>query len=426
MKSRMKKNCLFLVLFLFSFVINAQEPEQWSRFRGPNGQGISSVTGLPTEWSAEDNIAWKTAIPGDGWSSPVVWDDHVFLTSTTSEGTECHVIAVDLKSGKILWDKTVFKQEALQKHPRNSYATPTPVTDGQTVYALFAGGGFVALDFDGNVKWTNQELHYYSHHGLGTSPILYNDLLITAINPSNQEDPVRLGWQLPWDQSYLLALDKTTGKERWRGKRVLSRIGHSTPVVLNVNGKDQIISPAGDVVQGFDPANGELIWTVQNFGEPAVPTIAIGDGLVFMSSMPSDSMRGIKPDGQGDCTKTHVVWEQRKNVPTMASFLYIKPCLYTACDNGSFSAFDAASGEFLWQQRLGGPLNSSPIYADGKIYVTSELGATTVLLPNADPKKQPKVLATNELEEHVLATIAVAGKQLLLRTDHNLWCIGKY
>ncbi|MDR1963001.1 MAG: PQQ-binding-like beta-propeller repeat protein [Planctomycetaceae bacterium] len=416
---------VWVILALCSWNVFAQELENWSRFRGPNGQGVSAASDLPLQWSAEENIAWKTEIPGEGWSSPVIWNDHIFLTSAAEEGKNCHVIAVSRKTGKILWDKMVFTQEPQFKHPKNSFATPTPVTDGLAVYAVFGSGGFIALDFNGNKIWSNQELHYYSQHGLGTSPILYHDLLVIAINPSNREEPKRLGWQDPWDQSYLLALDKKTGQERWRGKRGMSKIGHATPAIIQVDGKDQIVSPVGDVIQGFDPVNGKLIWTIKSPGEPVVPSPAIGDGLVYTAPMPSDAIRAVRTNGTGDCTETHIAWEQKRNVPKMASFLYVKPCLYAANDNGSFSAYDAETGEFLWQKRLSGALNPSPLYADGKIYVLSELGTTTVLKPAANPKEPPEIVAENELGEHTLASMAVAGKQLFIRTDHHLWCIGK-
>ena len=423
----MKNSILCFVCCVCPLAIaSAQDAENWTRFRGPNGQGISKATGLPVTWSADDNIAWKIDIPGNGWSSPIVWNDRIFVTTATDGGKNCHVIALDRKTGNVLWDKVVFTQESKHKHPKNSQATPTPVTDGETVFAAFGGGGFAAVDFGGNVRWTNTELDFYSHHGMGTSPILYDNLLLLAVNPSNREEPKKLGWQDPWDKSYLLALDKKTGKERWRGKRGLSRIAHSTPAVMQVDGKDQIISPAGNVVQGFDPATGERIWTITNDGEPCVPSPCIGDGLVYSAAMPTGALQAVRPDGQGDCTKTHIVWEQKRNVPMMASFLYVKPCLYTCTDNGSFSCLDAATGEFLWQLRLGGSLNPSPLYADGKIYVLSEQGTTTVLKPSDDPKKPAEIIATNELgEQHVQASIAVAGKQLLLRTANQLWCIGK-
>ena len=424
----MKNTILLCACCIFAFVTtSAQNPENWARFRGPNGQGISDATGLPLRWNAGENIAWKTYIPGEGWSSPVVWNDHVFLTTATDDGKNCHVIAVDRKTGRILWNKIVFTQKPQQhRHEMNSYATPTPVTDGKNVFVVFSGGGIAALDFDGNVRWINADLDYYSQHGMGTSPILYGDLLLLAVNPSNREEPKGLGWQEPWDKSYLLALDKNTGKERWRGKRGMSRIAHATPVVMQVGGKDQIISPAGNVIQGFDPADGKLIWTVASNGEPCVPSPAIGNGLVYSTPSGTDPIRAVRPDGQGDCTATHIAWEQSRNSPMISSFLYVKPCLYTCSDGGAFSCLDAATGEILWQLRLrSGALNPSPIFADGKIYVLSEQGTTTVLKPSEDPKKPAEIIATNQLDEHCRASIAVAGKQLIIRSDNQLWCIGK-
>ena len=421
----------FVLLFL-SVPVLAQEPEQWSRLRGPNGQGISTATGLPTHWSDTENIAWKCPIPGEGWSSPVIWNDHIFLTTATDGGKECRVIAVNRKDGKILWNQSVFTQELKMQHERNSRATPTPVTDGQRVYAVFPNGHFVALDFAGNVVWKNTELNFYSQHGFGASPIVYGDLLIAPINPSidpsnnPNDEPVRNGWQLPWDRSYLWALDKNTGKERWKTMRGMSRISHSTPVVIQVNGKEQIVSMVGDVIQGFEPATGTLIWTVQNSGEPAVPIPAIGEGMVFMCPSPGSPIFGIKTDGQGDVTDTHVVWRLSQHFPMTSSFLYVKPCLYVATERNSFVALHAETGKVLWERRLQGRPDSSPIFADGKIYVTTHEGVTTVFKPNADPKVPAEIIATNEIgETTVQATLAIAGKQIFIRTDKELWCVGK-
>lgn len=424
----MKSAILLSVCCFFAItMVSAQETENWSRFRGANGQGISEAKDLPERWSAEENIAWKTDIPGESWSSPIVWNDRIFLTTATEDGKNCHMIAVDRKTGKILWNKTVFTQTSQQhRHEMNSYATPTPVTDGKTVFAVFSGGGFAALDFDGNVRWINTDLDFYSHHGMGASPILYDDLLIFPVNHSNHEEPKGLGWTEPWDKSYLLALDKNTGKERWRGMRGMSRIAHATPIVMQVNGKDQIISPAGDVIQGFDPANGKLIWTVASDGEPCVPSPAIGDGVIYSSPTNRAPILAVRPDGQGDCTKTHIAWEQSGYTPMMSSFLYVKPFLYTCPDN-RICCLNASTGEFLWQLRLGtGALNPSPVYADGKVYVLSEKGITTVLRPSADPATPAEIVAKNELDgELTRASIAVAGKQLVIRTADKLWCIGK-
>ena len=426
------KNTIFLcfccvIAFITACGVKTQ-PENWTQFRGPNGQGVSTATNLPVSWGVDENIAWKIEIPGEGWSSPIVWNDHIFLTTTTEEGENCHVIAVDKKTGKILWNNMVFKQEANQRrHPMNSYATPTPVTDGVNVYAVFSGGGFVALDFNGNVKWIN-DLDFYSQHGKGNSPILYGDLLILPMNHSNREEPLRLGWQMPWDKSYLLALDKNTGRERWRAMRGMTRIAHSTPVVMQVDGKDQIINAVGDAIQGFDPTNGRLIWTVASSGEPSVPTPAIGEGLIFTAPTGGAPIRAVSPTGQGDCTETHIIWEERHPegaTPLMASFLYVKPFLYTCTDRGTFSCIEAATGKLLWQHQLGtGALNPSPLYADGKIYVLSERGTTTVLKPSDDPQKPAEIIATNEIEEMCRASMAVAGNQLIIRSANHLWCIG--
>ena len=422
----MRHTFLLSICCIFSFVsVSAQEPENWARFRGPNGQGISQATGLPVTWSTTENVAWKTDIPGEGWSSPIVWNDHIFLTTVTDGLKNCHVIALDRKTGKILWNKIVFTQEIRQRNPRNSGATATPVTDGKHVYAVFGGGGIVALDFTGEIQWTKYDLDFYSGHGWGTSPILYDDLLVLSVNPSNQGEPKNLGWQAPWDKSYLLAVDKNTGKERWRTMRGMSRIAHATPIVMEVNGKDQIISPTGDVIQGFNPADGKLIWTVKSSGEPCVPSPAIGNGVIFTSPTGGDPIRAIRVDGQGDCTDTHIVWEQRRNSPLISSFLYVDPHLYTCKEDGSFSCYDGATGEFLWQHRLGGALDPSPLYADGKFYILSSHGTMTVLKPSADPKQPAEIIASNELDEQSQASIAVAGKQLLIRTAERLWCIGR-
>ena len=416
---------LALALLFISATTFAQEPEQWSRFRGHNGQGISTATGLPIHWSDTENILWKTPIPGEGWSSPVIWNDHIFLTTATEGGIECRIIAVDRKSGEILWNTMVFTQELKQRNPRNSRATPTPVTDGQRVYAVFPNGSFVAVDFAGNIVWINDDLDFYSAHGLGASPMLYGDLLITAINLSC---PVEIdpGYNTPWDGSYLLALDANTGDERWRSPRGMSRIGHSTPVVIHVDGNDQILSTAGDVIQGFVPETGELIWTVRTLGGPGVPTPAIGDGMIFASTHPADPIFGIRMGGRGDVTETHVVWRHGRNAPMTSSYLYVKPILYSAHENGTFSAHDEMTGEILWQHRLaGGRPDSSPIYADGKIYITSHEGVTTILRPSSDPTHPPVVVAVNDIGETVQATLAIAGRHLFIRTDEHLWCIGQ-
>src|SRR6185503_9284283 len=283
-----------LVCGLFSFVTFVAAAENWPGWRGPTGLGLSKETGLPLHWSATSNITWKTEIQGEAWSSPIIWKDRVFLTTATQNGTRCHVLCVDKTTGKILWNKALFEQIPLRKEGKNSYATSTPCTDGQRVYAVFGDGSIVAVTFDGAIAWTNREVLFYSRHGLGASPVLYGDLLIMPFDGSNRINAAgqypnntpeeRLGWQIPWDKSFIAALDTRTGKRVWTAKRGMSRIAHATPLIMRSGGRDQLLSIAGDAVQVFDLKHGERLWSVYCQGEGLVPTPVYNDDLIFASS----------------------------------------------------------------------------------------------------------------------------------------------
>ncbi|HMJ92272.1 MAG TPA: PQQ-binding-like beta-propeller repeat protein, partial [Candidatus Acidoferrum sp.] len=421
-----------LHLIVAALLVTSVFAENWPRFRGPNGQGISTETNLPMEWSVEKNIAWKTPIPGDGWSSPIVWDDRVFVTSTTDNGTRCHVICVDTKSGKILWATQVFEQFVRRKENKNSHATPTPVTDGKKVYATFGDGSIVAVTFDGAVAWTNREVKFYSRHGLGSSPIVHEELVIQPYDGSQPVEAAgnypqvstdeRTGWQLPWDKSFIAALNTKTGKRVWTGKRGMSRISHVTPIVAHLDGKDQIISGAGDRMQGFDPKTGELIWSVYQQGEGVSPSPALGDGMLFASSgFEKTTLRGIKlGSARGDLTESHIAWEQKKGVPTQPSPIFVKPFLYAITDGGIASCFKPENGEIVWQERVGGNFSASPVHAGGHIYFLNEAGETTVIASGTEFK----VLAKNKIEGRCQASMAVSGGRFFIRTDKQLFCIG--
>ncbi len=405
--------------------------ENWPRFRGPNGQGHSAETALPVHWSTNANVAWKTPIPGDGWSSPVVWDGKIFLTSATESGTKCHVFCVEAASGKILWDKHVFDQQPRRKEGKNSYATPTPTTDGKNVFAVFGDGSIAALTMKGDIVWTNREVQFYSRHGLGASPILYGDLLIMSYDGSTPvsaagnypqvSDTERTGWQIPWDKALVVALDTKTGRRVWTGKRGLSRIAHVTSFIAKVDGQDQLISGAGDRLGGFDLKTGELIWSIYAQGEGVTPSPVLGDGLLFASSgFEKTTLRGVKLGGaRGDVTETHIAWEQKKGVPTQPSPIYVKPFLYAITDGGIASCYNPTNGEIIWQERVGGNFCASPVSAGGKIYFLSEAGDTTVI--EASP--QFKVVAKNPLGEKCQASMAVSNRRLFLRSDKTLFCI---
>jgi outer membrane protein assembly factor BamB len=405
---------------IFILVTQAVHSENWPCFRGPNHQGISSEKNIPTKWSATENVAWKTAIPGQGWSSPVIWNDQVFLTTTTKAGESCRVMSIDRKTGQTLWDREAHRQKIRKKNERNSFATPTPATDGTAVYSVFSDGTIIAVDFDGRTLWKKKGLDYFSEHGLGGSPLLYRDLLIMAFDGSSDIE-AQVGWKIPWDQAVILALDRKTGDIRWRGKRGLSRIAHSTPNILKVNGKDQLVSIAGDVIQGFDLEEGSLIWTAYSQGEGVVPSAVVGNGMVYASSgFEASTIRAIRANGIGDVTKSHIAWEQTASVPRIPSFLYIEPYLYTISENGIAMCLDGSSGEIVWRQRIGGNHSASPVWADGMIYFLSDEGETTIV------RSGPEFLEVgrNSIGEHTQASLAISNGQIFIRTKSNLYCVG--
>lgn len=409
--------CVLLLL-----VATGANAENWPQFRGANTQGHSREKSVPLRWTATENVAWKTPIPGESWYSPIVWGEHVFLTTTTEDGYRCHVLALDRKTGKILWDKEVFQQKLSRKEQRNSYATPTPATDGERVYVCFGDGSFAALTFAGDIVWTNRDYAFYGQHGLGTSPILYKNLLIMARDGSSDGEDRTLGWQKPWDKSYLIALATKTGKERWRGIRGLSRISHGAPCIWEQGGKAQVISEAGDVLQGFDVQTGERLWSSKVIGEGKVPSMVIGDGLAFTAGGwgGKETIKAFKLGGKGDLQETNLAWEQKKGMPKVPSMLYQKPYLFTITDGGVAACLKADTGEVVWQERVGGNFSASPVLAEGRIYFLGDNGETTVI--EAGPKFN--VLARNPLGESVQASPAISQGQIFIRTESSLFCIG--
>ena len=416
---------------LISLTAPMARGENWPRFRGPTGQGISAEKNPPTTWTATRNIAWKTTIAGEGWSSPIVWEKHVFLTSTEDNGRSCHVVSVDRDSGEVQWDVEVFTETPTRKEGRNSYATPTPVSDGERVYAFFGGGGAAALDFSGHVVWTNTDNHFYSQHGLGSSPIVYHDLLLMPWDQSAEGGPdPKIGWQIPWDKAFVLALDTSTGRPRYQAKRGMTRIGHMTPAVVEIDGRPQLVSGTGDAVEGFDPESGELLWWVHSGGEGVTPSPVIGDGMVFSSSgFPTPvgdkqyhaAIRAFRLGGRGDVTEKNLVWEQRSSAPMIPSLLLVEKLLYSIKEDGIFQCLDAATGEVIYRQRMGGTYSASPILADGLIYLLSDEGKVTVVKAG----RKFASVSVNELGERCQASPALSGGRLLIRGEQHLYCIAE-
>jgi outer membrane protein assembly factor BamB len=396
--------------------------ENWPEFRGPERQGNSAEKNLPLKWSQKENIRWKAAIPGDSWSTPIVWGDRVFLTTATDKGESCRIVSLDAGTGKVLWDREVFRQKPRKKETRNSYATPSPVTDGERVYAVYSDGSFVAVNFAGELVWTNRDHPFYSQHGLGASPVLTGGLLIMTMDASSEGEDKLIGWQKPWDKSYVLALDAKTGKERWKTMRGVTRISHGTPTLwTGPDGRVQVVSEAGDVVQGFDRDTGEKLWTSVVEGEGKVPSTLVAEGMVFTAGgfRGRESIKAFRLGEKGDLQEKNLVWEQKKGNPKVPSMVHVKPYLFTVNDTGFATCLKADTGEVVWYERVSGGFSASPVHADGRLYLLDNNGDTTVI--EAGP--QFKVLAKNPLGEPTQASMAVAGGRLFIRTDKNLYCV---
>lgn len=404
----------------------AARAEEWPRFRGPGGQGISAEKDPPVKWNASENVAWKVDVPGSGWSSPIVSGDGVYITYTTDNGASCHLLGLDRESGKKVFDVEVFKQTVTRKEGKNSYATPTPISDGKMVYVSFAGG-LAGVTIAGKVVWTNTDFPYYSRHGLGVSPILYDGLLIHPQDGSTKAGGAEeyIGWQKPWDKGQVLALAPETGKVKWKSSRgLMTRIAHVTPLVIDVDGRKQLITPAGDYVEAMDPATGTPLWWVKSKGETPVPAVVYGDGLLFTTSgYEAPTIRAIRPGGKdekGDLTATHIVWEDTKLVPMMSSFLFVDHLLFGVKENGIAFCREPRDGAIVWQQRLDGAYCASPVHAAGKIYLLSESGKMTVI----EAARQFKLVAENPIGEFCQASPAFSNGQIFLRSDKHLFCIG--
>jgi outer membrane protein assembly factor BamB len=353
---------------------------------------VSAEKNLPKKWGRNENIAWKADIPGDGWSSPIVWGERVFVTTATEDGQSCRILALSRLDGKALWNVEVCRQKKMNKNQKNSYATPTPVTDGENVYAVFNDGSITAVTVEGKPVWVNRDVRYYSQHGLGNSPLLYHDTLIMSFDGSSAGE------------------DKTSNLRP-----------HTTPIVINADGRDTLISTAGDVIQGFDPETGARLWSVRAEGEGVVPSPVFGEGLVFAASgFGNPRLRAVKLKQDGEETTRKVVWETNRNVPMMPSTVFVKPYLFVVSEKGFAMCLEAATGKVKWQERLGGNYSASPVAANGHIYFLSEKGETVVI--PADGKFE--IIARNSLQEPCQASMAVSHGQLFIRTEKHLFCIG--
>jgi outer membrane protein assembly factor BamB len=403
------------LLLLIAFATSLRA-EDWREFRGPSGQGLYEGKNLPIEWSTTKNVAWKTKIPGKGWSSPIIEKGRVYLTSAVpideSKDLSLAAICVDAATGKVIWRTDIFKQDAKAPkiHAKNSHASPTPVTDGKHLFVHFGHQGTACLDLDGKIVWRSTEHRYSPVHGNGGTPIFAGDKLVFSVDGS--------------DKQLIIALDKATGKTKWKTPRKTDfgqKFSFSTPLLIATpDGKEQIISPGSGVVCALDPADGKEIWRCSYDGYSVIPRPVFGHGMIYIGSgYNTPSVYAIKVDGRGDVTKTHIAWSVQKGAPHTPSLLLMGDELYMVSDGGLASCLDAKTGKAHWQERVSGKYSASPFYADGKVYLQSEEGVTTVLRAG----KTHELLATSNLKERTFACYAVADGAIYLRTETQLYRI---
>jgi outer membrane protein assembly factor BamB len=401
-----------LVLMLCS----AAFADDWPEFRGSSGQGLSPAKGLPLEWSENKNVRWKTPVPGKGWSSPVIANGTIWLTTAKEvngkpSARSLRLLAYDEATGKQTRDIAVFDLEDTgQQHAKNSYASPTPILDSEAglVYVHFGILGTAAVKAaSGEIAWKTT-LPVWEHvHGAGGSPVLWRDLLIVACDGT--------------DQQYVVALEKTTGKIRWRKQRPSGNMAFSTGLIIEVKGKPQFISPSAHRTISYDPATGKELWWVEyGDGFSNVPRPVFAHGMVYLcTGFYKPELLAVRPDGEGNVTATHVAWRAGRGVPLTPSPVVAGNEIYMVSDNGILSCLDAKTGKLNYQERLGGNFSASPLFADGRIYWPSEEGETTVIAPGPAFRK----LASNAVDGLAYASLAVSGNSLFLRSSTHLYRI---
>ncbi|MFN8206055.1 MAG: PQQ-binding-like beta-propeller repeat protein [Bacteroidales bacterium] len=417
-----KKLRLILGAIIMFFVsVHAQENNSgdWTFFRGTGLDGVSANTGLPLRWGEDTNVVWKTTIHDLGHSSPVVLDNQVWLTTALKDGKELFALCLDFQTGAVIHNILVFKPDSVPGiHSLNSYATPTPALEKGFVYVHFGSMGTACLNTQtGKIVWTRTDLFCDHVQGPASCPILYKDLLIFNLEGI--------------DVQYVIALDKRTGATVWQTERPkehyvneppIARKGYSTPRVIQVNGKDLLISVGSEVCIAYDPLTGQEIWRVAYSSDSAIAMPLFSDGLViFSTGFYANPVRliAVKPDGTGNVTKSHVVWESGEDVPGINTPVVNKGILYMIQEKGLLTCLSAAKGEVIYKKRLKGDFYASPIIADGKVFFPSKQGIIYVL------REGPvfEILAMNKLDGECWASIGISGKSILLRTNKALYRI---
>lgn len=435
--------CLMVFATVGPFHSEAAPKTNWGQWRGPEGNGVSPETNLPTEWGGNKNIKWKTPIPGRGHSSPIVWGNRVFLT-TDVEGDAVpgakavehkdegkpykhpdsigadrkhtfKVLCFDRNTGKLLWERTAYEGTVYDdRHRKGSYASPTPATDGSYVFAYFGTEGLYCYDFDGKPIWKSLpgKLATFGM-GPGTSPVLFENTVILQCDEDNGE------------KSFILALDKKTGKEVWKTPRKV-QASWATPLVVRTAQRTELITSGNELIISYDPKTGKELWRTKGHESNAIATPVSGGGMVFVyAGFPVKKTFAIKLGASGDLTASKdIIWQYDKGTAYVPSSILYGDYLYLMSDRGIITCLEAATGKIVYEGGrvpIPATFTASPVAVDGKLLLTSEDGDTFVI--KAGPKHE--VIATNSVAEPVYASPAISDGMIFIRGEKNLYCIGR-
>ena len=424
----MKKIVWLLTIVFLVVVVHAEdeivaeraESRHWNQFRGPNGNGQATGKGLPIEFSETKNLRWKTSIHGDGYSSPVIWNDQIWLTTASYNDRKLFVICVDLESGVILHDKEVFdiKESELQLERPNSHASPTPVIENGRIYVSFGTYGTACLNTETGQKiWERKDLNCFHEVRPGSSPIIDDDFLYLIY------DGV--------DKQFIAALNKYNGKTLWlkhnrswkTNKSGMTAKSFATPTIIEHLGEKQLIAPSADYTIAYEPKSGDELWRIHHpeVGMNVASRPIYKNGLVFLTTGTSKHLLAVNPSGNGNVTETNIVWRSRKGIPEISSPLIVNDLIYFINEGGVASCLDLKSGEKKWKRRIGGSYWASPIYQSEKIYFFSREGKVSVISSGTKSKK----LATNDFDTSFVASPAVSEDALILRSATHLYCFSQ-
>lgn len=401
----------------------------WPEFRGPNANGIidGQKRGLPISWSEEKNVTWKTKIEGKAWSSPVIWEDQIWLTNSSANGKSMDAICINKNDGKIAYNLNLFKNETVEPlgNNVNSYGSPSPVIEEGMVYIHFGSYGTAAINTtNGKESWRRTDLKCRHFRGPGSSPILYKDLLILTMDGI--------------DYQYIIALDKKTGATKWKTERSTKwddvepngkirgdgdlRKAYTTPTFTEISGKIIMISPGAKSCFAYDPSTGKELWNITYSGySNASRTVLYKDNAIINSGYGKPHLISVKidPKAKGDISKSHINWDIFKRVPKRSSPIIVGDQLYMTTDEGILSCLDVKTGESIWSDRIPGHYSASPIYADGYLYFFSEMGDCYVITPG----KELNLVSKNKLESGFMASPAISGKAIFARSKTHLYRI---